>query len=120
MSSLSFIFVGLALSVFTWGLQYKLSLYDAPHSPSHGVVEAKLLSKNEQKSITAHVLLSPSSSSRLEWLASVSPLFVLLFVPLRDPAQRAPHEGREEERPWRKRLCASLNPFFFRPPPTLS
>ena len=39
------------MCVFTWGLQYKLSLYYPPHSSFHQVPEAKLLSKNEQPRI---------------------------------------------------------------------
>ena len=48
LSRFSFVFLGLAISVFAWGLQYKLSLYDPPHSTSHEIPEAKLLSRNEQ------------------------------------------------------------------------
>lgn len=41
------VFVGLAISVFTWGLQYKLSLYDPPTAIAHQVPKAKLLSNDE-------------------------------------------------------------------------
>ena len=44
---LSLTFLSLALCVFAWGLQYKLSLYDPPQAASHQVPQAKLLSKNE-------------------------------------------------------------------------
>ncbi len=38
----------LALSVFGWGVQYKISLYDLPDSPSTVVPQAKLLSPKER------------------------------------------------------------------------
>jgi hypothetical protein len=41
----------LALCVFLWGFEYKLSLYDPPHSFARLVPIAKLLSKNEQPRI---------------------------------------------------------------------
>jgi len=45
-------FLGLAICVFSWGLQYKLSLYDPPQAVSHQFPTAKLLSKNEQSRAT--------------------------------------------------------------------
>ena len=51
LSRFSFVFLGLAISVFAWGLQYKLSLYDPPHCSSHEIPEAKLLSRNEQATV---------------------------------------------------------------------
>lgn len=39
--------VVLGLCVFAWGLQYKLSLYDAPQAPTFKVPMASLLSRNE-------------------------------------------------------------------------
>jgi hypothetical protein len=41
------LFLGLAISVFTWGLQYKLSLYDPPAAITHQIPKAKLLSNEE-------------------------------------------------------------------------
>ncbi len=41
------VFLGLAICVFTWGLQYKLSLYDPPQAISHQIPEAKLLANDE-------------------------------------------------------------------------
>ena len=55
---LSFVFIGLAISVFTWGLQYKLSLYYPKHSTYHQLPEAKLLSKNEQPAATKGLLMT--------------------------------------------------------------
>ena len=53
----TFVFIGLAIAVFTWGLQYKLSLYYPPHSTYHQIPEAKLLSRNEQSIGADSILL---------------------------------------------------------------
>lgn len=45
--SRAFLFLGLAISVFTWGLQYKLSLYEPPAAITHQIPKAKLLSNEE-------------------------------------------------------------------------
>lgn len=42
------VFLGLAISVFTWGLEYKLSLYEPPAAIAHQVPKAKLLSHDER------------------------------------------------------------------------
>jgi hypothetical protein len=42
--TLSLIIIG----ILVWGLQYKLSLYDPPVSPSRTIAQAKLLSPNER------------------------------------------------------------------------
>ena len=118
LSSFTFVFVGLALAVFTWGLQYKLSLYDPPQSASHRMVEAKLLSKNEQATTNDGLLAGNFKAPAGKWSASGYPVFVLPLLVLasfRKPS--APHEGFDVERPWRIRCRASLDPFFFRPPP---
>jgi hypothetical protein len=39
--------VVLGFCVFGWGLRYKLSLYDPPHSVNHRMPEAKLLCSKE-------------------------------------------------------------------------
>jgi hypothetical protein len=108
----------LAISVFTWGLQYKLSLYYPKHSTYHQLPEAKLLSKNEQPAATKGLLMT-----------SVKPpqdivgggLFTLLFLVwlLGLPSLAvAAQTGPERKRPWLQSLSAHLNAFFFRPPPT--
>jgi hypothetical protein len=40
----------LGFAVFSWGLGYKLSLYDLPDSPSTHIAQAKLLSQKERPS----------------------------------------------------------------------
>ncbi|MES2222967.1 MAG: hypothetical protein V4587_18600, partial [Acidobacteriota bacterium] len=45
--------LGLAVAVFTWGLQYKLSLYDPPQAITRNMPRAKLLSADEQAAVAA-------------------------------------------------------------------
>jgi hypothetical protein len=115
---LSFVFVGLAISVFTWGLQYKLSLYYPKHSTYHQLPEAKLLSKDEQPATTTGLLttrVKPAQDFVHGELFTLT-LFVgvlgLLLV------MGAVQTGPERSRPWLQSLSASRNAFFFRPPPT--
>ncbi len=121
LSRLTFIFLGLAISVFTWGLQYKLSLYDPPHSTSHQIPEAKLLSRNEQSTAGE----SPLVAGTKAWAVIVHALLfdVFAFFLLALNLLRAPMfdpKDWETKRPWRTSCRPSLNAFFFRPPPALT
>jgi hypothetical protein len=120
LSRLTFAFLGLGICVFAWGLQYKLSLYYPPHSSYHQVPEAKLLSKNEQPRITAELPLegnkqAPAASLLLNltalmlaWLTSLT--FGRVVVAERGFLPRG-------HKPWLLAAQASLDAFFFRPPP---
>ena len=48
---LSFGLLTLSMAVFGWGLQYKLSLYQAKGSTAHLTPEAKLLSQKERPTV---------------------------------------------------------------------
>ena len=113
-------FVGVALSVFLWGLRYKVSLYDPPQASSHQMPAAKLLTGKKQIVTKGSVLIQASEEGRtaiMTWLASFSVFFALTFdlaarlrfIPLR----------RAAEPLLRLRLDASLSSHFFRPPPIL-
>jgi hypothetical protein len=117
---LSFVFIGLAISVFTWGLQYKLSLYYPKHSAYHQLPEAKLLSKNEQPTATEGLLMisaKPPGDIVHSGLFTLT-LFVwaLGLLLISGATQTEP----ERTRPWLQSLRARLNAFFFRPPPTFA
>ncbi len=118
LSRLTFVFLGLAICVFTWGLQYKLSLYDPPHSTSHAIPEAKLLSRDEQPTISGGLLVRSAKA----WAVVAQALLFNLFV-FFTPAfnlLRAPVFNRrdwEAKHPWRIFCRPGLNAFFFRPPP---
>ena len=103
----------LAFAVFSWGVQYKLSLYNADAHMS----EAKLLSQKER----------PTTSEATE--LAVNPLANLVPVPLFAFALRAMLAGlcslklaTSHRNTWRLALLPrqpSQNFFFFRPPPFL-
>jgi hypothetical protein len=114
-------FMGLALCIFTWGVQYKLSLYDPPQSVSHQIPQAKLLSREQQATADESPLLENTKTSARVMYAMVGSVFLVLSrasALLNTPASS--QRQREEKTPWRLRRQASLNTFFFRPPPTLA
>jgi hypothetical protein len=117
---LSFVFVGLAIAVFTWGLQYKLSLYYPKHSTYHQLPEAKLLSKNEQATATDGLLTSTAKTPSDILRGAVLTLMLFAVVLGFPPILGATQTEQERMRPWLHSLSASLNAFFFRPPPTPS
>ena len=57
------VFLGLAICVFTWGLQYKISLFDPHQSASVRLQKVKLLSKDEQTESTARPLVVRSRTT---------------------------------------------------------
>jgi hypothetical protein len=119
LSRFTFVFLGLVISVFTWGLQYKLSLYDPPHATSHQIPEAKMLSRDEQKTSAASVLVTTTKGwaaiAQAALFFGVFALFLLSFDLL--GKQIFSQKAREARRPWRVCCRPSLNAFFFRPPP---
>lgn len=121
LSRFTFAFMGLALAVFTWGLGYKLSLYDPPHASSHLIPTAKLLSQDEQAVPAKHLLTSSAKAPTevmqpLYWGAF---LFLLLVPSTQDPLGSG-QKQQEVRLPWRLRFSASFSSFFFRPPPVLA
>ncbi len=109
--------IGLAVSVFAWGLQYKLSLYFPAHSAYHQVPKAKLLSKNEQPTRVDDLLVG-STKPGSEATPGFSHALTLFAWVLALPAfiRRGPAR-HEHETPWLAPLSAGLSAFFFRPPP---
>ena len=120
LSRFTFVFLGLAVCVFTWGLQYKLSLYDPPHSTSHQIPEAKLLSRNEQAAAESPLLKSTEASAVITH-ASLFNVFTFFLLALN--LLRAPMFSQQQwnvKRPWRIFCRPTLSAFFFRPPPALT
>ena len=73
--------IGLAFCLFTWGLQYKLSLYDPPEAASHHVPTAKLLSKNEQSSSTeSPLVVRTRTSTKVIYIVPTVVVFFLLLA----------------------------------------
>lgn len=112
-------FLGLALCVFTWGLQYKLSLYDPPHAPSHQIPTARLISRNERPDATE----SPAVAHAKAFTKAVQPMpaaaFLILLMALGALAPPVSRPWEEQaNRSWHLRRVL-LNSFFVRPPPVL-
>jgi hypothetical protein len=115
---LSLVFVLLAISIFSWGLGYKLSLYHASSSSLHSVPSAKLLSGDEQN--TSDHAIHTFDFSGLPLIDGSFAL--LLLLPL-----AWYRIGKTTVRQWELdtagasvgRRQASLYSFFFRPPPSL-
>jgi hypothetical protein len=120
LSRFTFVFIGLAICVFTWGLQYKLSLYYPPHSTYHQIPEAKLLSRNERAAATEGPLVigTKAPSDIVHGCLFTLALFVLVLGTLRMPG--VSQREQERKRPWRVFCNPALNAFFFRPPPVLA
>ena len=119
-SKIVFVFVPLALGVFTWGLQYKLSLYDPPQAISHRMPEAKLLSPEERTPVVDNSLVRRSkvlSDTRAVLLPGIFFLSLLAFAPPGSKPALNRRNGKWSCPPCRR---ASLNAFFFRPPPRLT
>jgi hypothetical protein len=120
-SRLTIVFLGLAFAVFTWGLQYKLSLYDPPQSISHEIPQAKLLSRDEQSRASESPLIKETSvPNKTMQMALLSLLFA--FFPAWSTLRRLELFGKysDTNQPVRPPNQASLNSFFFRPPPALA
>jgi hypothetical protein len=121
LSWFTFVFLGLGLAVVSWGLQYKLSLYDPPNTTSHQMPEAKLLSKGEQTTATKSPLLkSTHDSAKILSTVLTSVFFLFLAASGSLHARASEQRPQDERRPWHFRRLPSLNAFYFRPPPSLA
>jgi hypothetical protein len=119
LSRFSFAFFGLALAVFTWGLQYKLSLYDPPEAPSHTIPEAKILCEDEQAVVADGVTIADTKiPADLILACGVLSLFLFAHVPPIAAAERRAEQ--DHELPRSVSCSAGMNAFFFRPPPALA
>jgi hypothetical protein len=112
-------FLGLAICVFSWGLQYKLSLYDPPQAVSHQFPTAKLLSKNEQSRATdSPRVVRTRTSAKVIYTAPTNILLlslpVSIFLYLLVSGQRLKRVSDS----WHPRRVF-LNTPFVRPPPVL-
>jgi hypothetical protein len=112
--------IGVAISVFVWGLQYKLSLYFPAHSVYHQVPEAKLLSKNEQPTRVEGVLAGSTKPFSDTGLLEFYTLTLFAWVLALPALAGRRHTKQERKKPWLVALSASLDAFFFRPPPSAS
>jgi hypothetical protein len=111
----SLAFVALTLAVFTWGLQYKLSLYQSPHAVSRHMPAAKLLSGEERSAIPVANIDRVTSPDSIVAIATLTLAFCLLMGAKLFPGRtgRAPEFLTIAIMPGR----ASIATLFTRPPP---
>jgi hypothetical protein len=114
--------MGLALSVFAWGLQYKLSLYDPPHSVSHRMPHAKLLSRDEQaSSVESPLVVGAKAPAKQMGVVLCAVAFCFFLMALSLQGKPMPRWGAlDASRSRHLRRRPGLNVFFFRPPPILA
>ncbi len=111
--------LGLAVSVFAWGMQYKLSLYDPPASASHKIPEAKLLARDERSGIAEGPLVAGTKASTRVRDTIPTAIFILfLALSILNPQATGQRELRTSHS-WHIRR-GLLNVFFVRPPPILA
>jgi hypothetical protein len=106
----------LSMAVFGWGLQYKLSLYQAKDSISHLTPEAKLLSQKERPVATQAMDVRPSELPAFPLLPAL--LMAALTPGLYQAAARYVRTASTEGS--RAPLPPCLQAVFLRPPPVLS
>jgi len=112
-------FLGLAICVFSWGLQYKLSLYDPPQAASHQIPNAKLLSKNEQSRATdSPRVVRTRTSAKVIYAAPTGIFLILMLVPSIMHLQTAGQRLKRVNGSWHPRRVFLTIPFV-RPPPVL-
>ena len=112
--------LGLAVCVFAWGLQYKLSLYASPQAASQKISQAKLLSRNARSgTVESPLIVKTKTSNRVSYTVPSAVFFaVLLAFSILNPQVSGQREERAS-RSWHLRRAAS-NTFFVRPPPILA
>jgi hypothetical protein len=106
-----------ALAVFGWGLQYKMSLYNSPSDHSTGIPHAKLLSQKERPAASAEAGLIRLESQRRP--SSIFYTQVLLAAIATGLPIAAPGWMQTWPMVWnvRQRQTATTSFFSFRPPP---
>jgi hypothetical protein len=108
----------IVLGIFVWGLQYKLSLYDASGSSSRSLPQAKLLSPSERpdSALTAEQLcprLAPTLPVHLQYFLITAIFVGILFTQLGRVSVLNPPDARNDRN--------STRAFFsFRPPPSFA
>ncbi len=113
---LSFGLLTLSMAVFGWGLQYKLSLYQAKSSVAHLTPEAKLLSQKERPMVGQVQSTRPVEPPAFPRFPAL--LMVTLAAISCQEATRYSRTGSMEKS--RAPLPACIHAIFFRPPPVLT
>jgi hypothetical protein len=106
----------LGVCVFAWGLRYKLSLYDAPHSIARQMPHAKLLTSRERSQMPVKDLREAASlGAPLLGCTLLLTLFGLIEAPIRNRLAWSPRDIFAGPPP----LHATSHACNNRPPPRL-
>jgi hypothetical protein len=105
----------LAFAVFSWGVQYKLSLYNPPAKASARMAEAKLLSQKERASVAnaSESTLARAAQPILPVVFAYVASAMLIALGLFPSASSQSNVRSSAQLP--KQPSQSF--FFFRPPP---
>ncbi|MHB1698513.1 MAG: hypothetical protein ACYCSN_00010 [Acidobacteriaceae bacterium] len=120
-SKFTFVFFALAVSIFGWGLQSKLSLYN-PHMLTQTMPKAKLVLRDERSVLSEDHSLEhgnpiPNQKTAPWDSALLFGLAALILVPNRMNSLRKPGKAVRARVPANGTLLSAL---FFRPPPVLA
>jgi hypothetical protein len=107
----------LALAVFGWGLQYKLSLYDQSSDLQNSIPHAKLLSQKERPASSTAIGLIGSNTPQPRLPASCLVLFVGIALLGSSAVQFSWARNRVLVSYSAQQRSAASNYFAFRPPP---
>jgi hypothetical protein len=107
----------LAISVFAWGLQYKMSLYNPSSGLTAAVPHAKLLSQKERPESNVASIKSDSTQHRSPVSYAIF-LFASILCSL-VVAVTVQTRGLSLDKKSRQQRFAALDFFWFRPPPVL-
>ncbi len=121
-SKFTFVFFALAISIFGWGLQSKLSLY-TPHTLTRPLPKGKLVLRDEKDAAAEDRLLEygtpiPGPETNLPQGALL--LFALAAVVLSSNRIKGLWDLQRAERPRIPGSGMPLNALFFRPPPVMA
>jgi hypothetical protein len=107
----------LALAVFGWGLQYKLSLYEHSDDHASSIPDAKLLSQKERPASSATIGLIAASTRQPQLPARFFALLVVTIMACTSAAQFSWIRNRAFSSYSGKQRLAAFHYFSFRPPP---
>jgi hypothetical protein len=109
----------LGMSVFFWGLGYKLSQYESQTSHIRRIPEAKLMSRNEDRSATDVVQLCLTKAELLQKGHVYTFILALTLFSISGVRTSFGRHYLALPKPWCQQPCAFQSAFFLRPPPAL-
>jgi hypothetical protein len=107
----------LGMCVFVWGLGYKLSLYETPTSSIHRIPEAKLLSRNEDRSAADSLRFCLAKAASLQQVYAYTFILAIALLSFIGASANAGRRYIDLPAPWGPQWDALQSIFFLRPPP---